>query len=304
MRSRTDLRAAWPLLLAAGCTCAPSPPPPPPPAPPKAAVSPVASDAGPKAPAPERLSALVLSLGGAVEVLRAGSKEWLALAVGDAVQVGDQVRTAPGGHLELSFGVAQVAVREDSELELTVLTPREVWVSVTGAGEATLPDGKGELSFSAGDAVASTTGGRLALTFDGATATATALKGSASLTAGGRTVALREGEFATAGQGRLGKAAKLPKKVSLDVTWPPETETNRAELALRGKASAHARVLVMGRRVETGADGTFQANVALKRGRQTVVVTAVDPLGRKASRSKQFVMDTEAPSIKGAVEYE
>src|SRR5262249_23158530 len=143
MRSRTDARwcACIGLLLAA-CTK---------PTPPRAVARldldagglPAPTDAGVGAQSSAAAglagpgeSALVLSVGGVVEVQRGGKGEWLALAVGDPVRAGDQIRTSPDGHLELSFGAARVRVHEGSQVELTVLEPHELRANVTGATEA------------------------------------------------------------------------------------------------------------------------------------------------------------------------
>ena len=90
---------------------------------------------------------------------------------------------------------------------------------------------------------------------------------------------------------------------SIEVRCPAETVTNRPEVTITGRASAWSRVFVGGKKVQAAADGSFSAKVALKRGAQSVLVSAVDPLGRRVVRAQQFVFDPDAPSIKGAVEY-
>jgi len=256
----------------------------------KVAPAPPAEDAGiVEPPKSERLPALVLSLGGVVEVRRKGSTDWVALALGDPVQVGDQVRIGADGQLELSFDVAEIKLHEGAELELTLLEPREVRATV----EAEKPGG----------GVARTRGGRVSFSFDGRTATAGALAGEASLTTGDQTVALKEGEFAATKEAGLTQPAKIPKTVSLAVFWPPETATNKRTLRIKGRASVRATVAVGGRKVEPAADGSFEGTVELKKGRQMVTVTALDPFGRRVTRARSFLMDPEAIKIKGAVEY-
>lgn len=288
------------LLLVLGCREAAQPAPTvPPPAQPAQDAG--AASSGAQTALLESPGALVLSLGGVVEVRRVGSDEWSPLTQGDAVELGDQVRTGQDGHLELSFDVAEINLKADSGLELTLLEPREVRATVTGAADGQLPGG--ELSFFAGDAVASTRGGRVAISFDGRTAVASAMKGRARVTARGGAVELREGQFSVVKEaGPTGPPLKMPKAVALDVSWPPETETNKPELSIKGRASPLSRVSVAGRRVEVADDGTFVANLTLKRGPQKVLVVAVDAFGRRATRVRQFVMDPEAPSIKGRAE--
>src|SRR5438105_917483 len=177
MRRATELAASLVLLL--GC---PEPLPVlPPPGPVQAhspqlaAITPL--DAGP---ANDAAGAVVLSIGGEVQIRREGSQEWIALSIGDKIHVGDRVRTTGDGQLALSFDMTKIRVHEDSQVTIDALDPSQVRISVTGAGEAELPDGKGQVSFAAGGAVASSTGGRLALAFDGKNVVASALSGSAT----------------------------------------------------------------------------------------------------------------------------
>lgn len=259
-------------------------------------------DAGPAvAEVSERLPALVLSLGGAVEIRREGSEQWVTLAVGDPVQVGDRVRMAANGQLELSFDVAQIKLHEGSELELTLLEPREVRLEVDGAVEVAMPGG--EVAISGGGHQARSRGGRVSFSYDGQAATAGALEGEASLTSGGQTVALGEGEFAMTREAGLTPAAKMPRAFSLEVAWPAAKETSKTSLTIKGKVNAPARVFVGGRKVERAPDGSFEGQVTLRPGKQAVIVSATDAFGRRASRTQQFTLDPNALKIKGAVEY-
>ena len=313
MRSRTERARRRPGPWSAACALAallacteeagPARPVQPPPPAPVVVVAPADAGAPVEAPLAAGTTAAVTRLSGAVEVKRSGSEEWVTLSIGDAVRAGDQVRTTGEGEVELSLDAARIRVREDSELVLTVLTPREVRATVTGAAEAELPEGERELTLGIGAAVARTTAGTLAVRVDGDAATASAVEGQGSLTVGDQTLELRKGEF-TAVRGQAARPAPLPKTVSLAVDWPRRAETNKAELALKGRASAHARVVVAGRRVPVTPDGAFEARVALRRGKQTVTVVAVDPAGRRAVSSKQLILDPDAPSIKARVEYD
>lgn len=297
MRSRSDVAALCWWIFALGCPEAAAPVPPPAPV----VVAPAVVDAGSAEPQSERLPALVLNLSGAVEVLRKGSTQWVTLAVGDPVQVGDKVRMAADGQLELSFDVAQIKMHEGSDLELTLLDPKEVRLEVTGTVEVEVPGG--EASISGGGHVARSRGGRVSFSYDGRTATAGALAGGASLTSNGQTVALGEGEFAMTRDAGLTRAAKMPRTFTLEVAWPPGTETNQPSLSIKGKVSGRARVVVGGRRVEPAADGSFVGKVALRPGRQTVIVSASDSFGRRTAKAHQYVLDPAALKIKGAVEY-
>jgi hypothetical protein len=67
----------------------------------------------------------VAEIEGQAEVMRAGSTEWAALKPGDAVQLGDQVRTPAGSKLKLLF-------RDDSVLTLAPNSQLKVDESVAG----------------------------------------------------------------------------------------------------------------------------------------------------------------------------
>lgn len=303
MPSGTDRGLGLALLLVlAGCP--EEPPPPPPPSPPL--VKPVelpprgvVPDAGEVA--DERDGALVLSFAGIVEVRRKGSDAWLALKVGDIVEVGDDVRTGADGALKLSYSVSEVDLKGASQLSVTKLEQKEVGVSLAAGGAAEVSGGN--VSLTSGDITATSQGGKLALAFDGATAVATALEGSATVAAGDKSVALKPGEWTSSRGGAPTKPRVVPKVVALAVNWPQQNETNKSELVLSGKASANARVVIGGKPLEVGPDGTFTVTVPLKRGKQSVVLTATDPLGRKVVRARQIVFDPDAPSIRGTVEY-
>jgi hypothetical protein len=262
-----------------------------------------APDAGPAAEPLDDKGAFVLHIAGEVQIRRGGQGEWMALQVGDMLRVGDHIRTSGDGQVGLSFDATRIRVHEDSEVTLDAIDPTAVRISVAGTGEAELPGGKGKVSFAAGGAVASTEAGRMTLAFDGKDVIASALSGDATLTQGGKTVTLKAGEFVLSKNQGPSKPAKIPKAITLEVAWPEETETNQALFDVRGKVSAYARVFVAGKRVEPEAGGAFSAKVPLKRGKQNVVITAIDPFGRRAVRSRSIVMDPDAPSIKGAVEY-
>lgn len=262
------------------------------------------SDAGPEsltATAERSLSALVLSLGGAVEVKRVGTDKWVALSVGDAVAVGDEVQTGPDGHLELSFGVAEVRLHGRSRLELTVLEVREVRGNMAGAlGAHSKTDGGSKL---VGEISAQPHKGQVAFSFDGQTLLANVLKGSATLSANGRAVKLKPGQFSsTRGEGPS-KPDSSAQAVELNVQWPPETETNNPLLKLSGSVRPGTRVSIGNRRVEVLPDGTFTATVNLSRGRQNIVIVGVDTLGRRTTRSRAYILDSSAPHLKGTVEY-
>jgi glucodextranase-like protein len=96
---------------------------------------------------------------------------------------------------------------------------------------------------------------------------------------------------------------KLSERVFLAVEWPEQPATNRKTLPVRGRVDPGSRVLVQGRRVGTAVDGSFETEVALRQGSQSVSVSVTDLLGRNKSESRQITMDPNAPDIQGEVRY-
>jgi hypothetical protein len=310
MSSKTERRALA-LVLLLGVSGCPEPEPLLLPPPPPSVIRSMDADAGAGA-GPERietLSAVVFEFDGKAQVLRKGTGEWVDLAFGDAVRVDDQVRTSADGHLEMRFGDARIQVQEGSELALKFLDARAIRADVKGVVSGNATDG-GELTFEGrGTGVVAVSNGQLSLDANDQRAVVSSLSGGARLTSDGSTVQLAAGESVTARQGAgLARPSAGGKKVLLKMAWPHQAETNQQVLVVKGKASANARVLVMGRRVEPGADGSFEAKVELKRGPQVISILAIDPLGRKTTekrkiKKRKITYDPNAPSVRGKVEY-
>jgi hypothetical protein len=292
-----------------------------PPAPPTSSVVPAVAtppadagtssvDAGAPQPASETpavqvLSALVFSLGGQTEVKRAGHEDWGQLRIGDPIHVGDEVRTSTDGNVVLSFGDPRVKLEPGSEMTLKILEPRRIRATVRGRADAVAGQSELVLEGDGSDAVASSTGGRLWLSSDGrGTASISAVEGSASVVSGGKTVPLSDGEFvAVRAGGKMTRPAHIPKRVSVKVNWPHESETNKAILSIAGRASIFAQVSVQGRHVDVSPEGDFVAQVPLKRGSQVIKLAVIDPLGRRAVETRRITFDPDAPDIKGQVKY-
>lgn len=307
MSSKTERRAlaVWLLLGTLGCPDSEPlllPPPP-------LSVSPaIASDAGAPAAAVavapirvQTLDAVVFEFGGKAEVRRGGAGDWVELAVGDAVRVSDEVRTSADGHLEMRFGAARIQVQEGSGLTLKFLEARAIRAEVRGVVSGNAPDG-GELTFE-GNGVVAVAKGQLSLDANDQRSVVSSTSGGARLTAGGSTIDVPSGESVTAKGANLSRSTPVPKRVLLKVDWPKRGETNQPFVLVKGRAGTLARVLVMGRRVEPAADGTFETRVELKRGAQSVSVLAIDPLGRRATDQKKITFDPNAPAVSGKVEY-
>jgi hypothetical protein len=230
--------------------------------------------------------------------------------VGDAVAVGDSIRTNSDQGADIAFDFGHMKLKEGGDITLKILDAHLVRAQVSGRAEIEVADG-GELALeSAGsDAVATSRGGHLSVFADGRGGTAiAAIDGSATLAGSGRTLELRAGEFSTARTAGLSRPVKIPSRITLKVTWPPDAdptrETNKSVITVQGHVSAFSEVTVQGKPVKNqSADGAFSVDVPLRKGKQRVIVAAKDVLGRRAADARTVTMDPDAPDIKGHVEY-
>jgi hypothetical protein len=304
---------AWGLVLWALCAC-PEPPPKLPPLPP---LQPIplpplsdggAADAGATV-SEEVLPTMILKIGAGVEVRRAGSDTWKPLQPGEGVRAGDQIRTGSGGDVELSFDLGRMRVSEESEVTLKMLTSRMMVAEVNGHAEGELSPDAGTMTLEAAGLEVSATslGGRMAVTANGrGTGSLAALDGAATIKSRERELRLAEGQVVSGRAGKeLSRPTRIPKKVSLTIDWPA-SDVNQKVFALRIKPSLGARVQVSGvehSEPETLNTGEVLIRLTLRHGEQRVVVTAVDPLGRRAVMTRKIVYDPDAPDIKGKAEW-
>jgi hypothetical protein len=267
----------------------------------------LATPAEPSTVRTEVVEAMLLHLdGGEATVQRGGSGDFVALKIGDAIREGDVVRTGEGTTLELDVATKSVVLSERSSLTFSILGAKRLHAEVMGHVMASNSgEGSIELAAIGSDAMASTDHGKMAFIVDGrGRAVATALEGSGRFSGGGRGEALKEGQMSTLGRSNLpSRPVSMPRHISLKVSWPAGSATNRSELTLRGVASPTSRVWVQGQPIDTGLDGTFVTRVTLKRGKQPVTVRALDALGRRATDTRQVLFDPDIPSIQGQVLY-
>jgi hypothetical protein len=251
------------------------------------------------------MPALVLELDGETQVKHAGSDSWLALKLGDKVIQGDQVRSGTDSHLVFGIGDARITMKDSSRLAFQILDPRSVRASVGGEVEAVSTQGQEPIELATEDGVTGrvSAGKLLMRALEPGRTQLAALDGTAAVESAGGTVELKEGELGILRQGKLANRSRLPKRVTLHVRWPPNDATNQAQLDLGGQVSALAQVRVQGHTVQAQTDGSFQAKVPLKLGRQRVAVVATDPLGRSVEQSRSILLDPKAPSIKASVQY-
>jgi hypothetical protein len=300
MTSRTSLCAIG-LLLLAGCQCGGCGEPSAPPAPKTLTAAPPGEPPQPK----RVLEAIVLELSGDAQVRRQGSEEWVTLAMGEPIRLGDAVRTGDAGEVSLGFGTAVLHVQQGSQLELQLFEPRRLRAQLQGSAEATAKDGALRLELTgAPGTLAALTNGKAAFRADGLSQVAAALEGKLDLSASGGDTQLLPGQLSLLKDGtRWGDPSSLDARPRLQVRWPERLLTNRSTLSLTGRAGRMTRVLVEGHAAKLTGDGRFEAEVHLRRGRQRIHVVAVDVLGHELTRSRVITMDPDAPTIKAQVHF-
>lgn len=283
------------LALAAGCTddppASPSAPAAPTPPPPIAAA----------ATEPETNLAVVASLTGSPQVRVSGSSDWRPLVEGQRLGADDALRTPGNATVALKVKDLRVNVHERSEFKVSSLTRTVLRAKVRGRIDSDVPQGTGTIEVEAegSDAVVRSSGGHFAMTSDGRGVVAVAtVSGGVNLSARGRSVEVKAGQV---GRVKPNAAPDPPsaalRRVLLSVDWPNQKLTNRRQLPVAGRVEIGSRVLVQGRPVEVGADGRFNAEVALEDGKQKVSVTVVDVLGRKRQSNTTIEVDEKAPTV-------
>lgn len=301
MTSRTRTWALG-LLLLGGCQCGK-------PVPHAASVDAGGAVTAAPVPAPQPkqvLEAIVLEISGSAEVLHPGTQDWVSLALGDPVRLGDAIRTADDGEVSLGFGAASLRVQQGSRLDLQLFEPHRLRASLDGRAEAKTPDGSMRIELTGpGGGLASLSSGRAALRSEGLDdAAAAALEGKLTLSADGKETELQPGELSVLQRGQpWSEGSALARRPVLRVGWPSLLLTNKSELSLEGRSGRMTRVFVQGHVVKTAADGSFEAQVHLHRGKQRIRVVAVDALGNTLTRSRVITLDPDAPTIRAKVHF-
>ena len=227
--------------------------------------------------------ARVESLEGAAEHMRDG--EWEAAAVGDELALDDAIRVPAGGIAVLALG-ADMTVEVTEETEVTVRELSEV-------ARLRLEEGRVEVDVRSGMMVVETSGGAMVTAEDDAAFAALASeegdlsvasrRGSVDVTGVTRTVEISAGELTVVERGGEPAVPRpVPASIFLKVARPVK-ETDAASVTLKGKSLAGARISIGEVTVAAGADGTFDAEVPLRKGDNRFEVRALDATGREAT---------------------
>ena len=271
---------------------------------------PVVAPAGPDASAPEPSDAVaprvrdvqVAEVAGAVEI-RSGSKgEYAPAQPGAVLKAEDSLRTAADGRARLvSRDAFDVQVEPGTELQVQELTEQLSRVQLgLGMVVARVEGGKGkrlEVAARGSDAVAASSDGTFAVSSNGAgTVAVGARAGEVELKSAGKAVLLRSGQQSVALPGAApSDPTAIPSSLFLKVDWPAQKELARRQLAVTGKTSPGAVLLIAGQPARVEVDGRFKAVVPLREGMNSLSVEGLDVGGHRERQVRQVSVDTTAP---------
>jgi hypothetical protein len=248
---------------------------------------------------------VVLEAKGEVETRRAG--QWGEAQVGDRLSPRDAVRAGGWGNARVAIGDGgEVVVEPASEVTIGEMRGESARVRLErGRLRADLSGDELliEVESAGSDAIAAAKSGSFSVFSDGRGGVAVATRtGEVRLRGGGGEVIVAPGERATVEKNQAPEKEQVPDSVYLKVRWPEQRMTRDTEVTVRGAADASARVDVNGVPVEVGPDGSFEAQVPLKEGRNDLRVQVTDLSERTATDESSVVVRRHAPRVKAESE--
>ncbi|MCP4448725.1 MAG: hypothetical protein GY811_25825 [Myxococcales bacterium] len=269
-----------------------------------AAPMPMVPDASVAAP-----RAIVGAIAGTLE-RQANDGTWQPLAVGDAVNPNDVLRTTgDNAPATLHLGSNGTTIELKGELTVPTITTELSTVEVVdGSVAAHVPsDGDSTLRVAArgSDAVAETKDGDFSMLSTGTGKVAVASRrGRVAVSAAGETVLVGAGsQTLVSGKGPPSPPEKLPASLLLKVGKTARVLRMR-ETVVRGTTTPGAIVSVGGVRVQADSNGEFRTKVALKEGHNRLKLIVEDAMGRRLGRDlPSFVVDSKPPNTKTGVEW-
>ncbi|MBN2494110.1 MAG: FecR domain-containing protein [Deltaproteobacteria bacterium] len=252
----------------------------------------------------------VLSVGGKVE-RRKGQTPWTAVRQGDELQLDEAIRTGQDARAVLNIGkTAEVEIDARSEFSVkeisrTVsrvkLEQGRISAEVRGrAGSRLKVEARGT------DAVAEADRGSFSVLASGKGHLSVATRtGTVRLSAKSKTVEVRAGTQSLV-QPDLPPAEPepIPPSLFLKVGKPRSLIQREKKTLVRGATSPGAVVSINGVRVGVDQSGKFAKMVALKEGKNEILVEAQDVLGRDEKASlPEITVDSKAPDARSKTDW-
>jgi hypothetical protein len=259
----------------------------------------VESDAAPES--PNAIRATMVE--GTVE-RRGDSDDWAPIAVGDTMEITDEIRSGQGAAATFTVGEdTAVDVSQNTEFGFVEISDAVSKIRLDDGRIAASSEGrKVRVEVKNSDAVAETDDGAFAvLTEGGGNVTVAASRGNVDLSAQGETVQLTEGTQSIVLQNKAPtRPAAIPSSLFLKVR-KPRADKQLETTVVEGSSTPGSVIHVAGQRLAVGADGKFKKRVALAVGSKDIKVTVEDAAGRKESTSVRII--TPNANTKGKVEW-
>jgi len=241
----------------------------------------------------------VTALQGEVEALQKG--QWYVVRPGHLLSTRDVIRTKPRARAVLRRGSVELELRDNMDLRLDDLEKETARVGLLRGGRvsASVTDQADSVEITARHTKTASVGAArfvVSMSASGKVSVA-ASEGAARFAAKGKEVLVSSGNVSTAmPEEAPSDPEPMPQEILLSVVWP-EDDRLGAQARVKGKAQSSSRINVNGLETEVRADGTFQAFVPLKIGKNRVQVDAEDIAGRSKSVEKIVTRAAPAPAL-------
>ena len=292
MLARTIVQTLVPFLVVLGCGDSKSPKP----EPKRAEVlAPAVTDA---APIVDQMTTVLTNTVGTVEVRRDG--EWSPAKQGESLRFDDSLRTQDGAKADLELGQVKVVLEPRSEVTVREMSDEVknlrldkgiLAAKVQGGGAEKL-----RVRAAGSSAVAEASEGDFTVFNDGKGLVAVApSSGEVRLTSNGGDQVLASGQRGVVTDNSAPTVDQVPRSVLLNVNWPTDELVRPQQVIVTGTVSATSRVEINGVSVPVSRDGSFQAPVALERGKNPVSVVARDFTGTQRSTTTSIDVVRKPP---------
>ena len=241
------------------------------------------------------------------QIVRQGTGDQSALALGRLVGVGDVVSTGNGGAAALQYGNgAQLMMAEFTALKVLEANALGVHVELDqGVVTARIRAGAPPLNISnRGRFIGATDADFSVMVARGGGLSTGATRGELTVKGFGAHTSLSSGSALHTGKRGRAELRQISESLLLEVEWPNESATRMAAVDVHGVTDPYATVTVgegvAAVRVRADRDGRFSAKVELAEGVNEIKLSVRDVMGRKKSQVQRLHRDSKAPTMKAA----
>jgi hypothetical protein len=252
--------------------------------------------------------ATTLEVQGTVEHRTPGGT-WRPLAVGETMNIDDEVRTGTSSRARLQLG-SQVTVELADDTGINIAQLSETLSRIRLQDGRVVSEVRGAKGFlfrvqvQGNNGQAEASDGRFGvLRRSGAPAAFAAEQGSVTVTGAGKSVTLGQGEQTIVVDGEAPSApSKLPSSLLLKLGRPPPSRLRARQVQVTGETSPGAIVTVGTNVTAANESGQFKSTVALVDGPNEIRVQVEDVAGRRQTANVPTVtVDSRPPSVAGKV---